>query len=293
MTISIALCTYNGEFFLTEQLKSISEQTRLPDELVVCDDRSSDRTLQILHEFAASAPFPVRIVLNESNLGSTKNFEKAISLCGGDIIALSDQDDVWLPYKLARTEEEFKKSASTGAVFTNADVVDADLHPLGFSLWESESFGPPIRKAFEKGNPFLLLLRRNIVTGATMAFRSEFRNLVLPISRYWIHDAWIALLICSAAKISFIDEKLILYRQHATNQIGTRMRDNETFLLEVEKAKTWGSEAIFRKAKILSSVHKSGLKGFPLATCELASGHYHRYSKGLKSYLRDLAGKSL
>ena len=94
MKTSIALCTYNGEKFLREQLDSIALQTLLPDELVACDDRSCDSTMEILQEFRERVSFPVHIHQNEENLGSTKNFEKAIKLCSGDIIALCDQADV-------------------------------------------------------------------------------------------------------------------------------------------------------------------------------------------------------
>ena len=94
--ISVAMCTYNGGKYLREQLISIAKQARLPDELIVCDDVSNDATLQILNEFQKMAPFPIRIHRNGVRLGVTKNFEQAIALCNGDIIALSDQDDVWM-----------------------------------------------------------------------------------------------------------------------------------------------------------------------------------------------------
>jgi glycosyltransferase involved in cell wall biosynthesis len=85
--ISVALCTYNGERFLPQQLASMANQTRPPDELIVCDDRSSDRTIGIIREFAASATYPVKIFENKSNLGSAANFERAIRLCAGNLIA--------------------------------------------------------------------------------------------------------------------------------------------------------------------------------------------------------------
>src|SRR5215208_90703 len=100
----VAMCTYNGAQFVAEQLDSIAAQTRRPDELVVCDDGSDDATPEIIREFAHRASFPLRFYVNETNLGSTRNFERAISLCEGDFIALADQDDVWLPEKLERLE---------------------------------------------------------------------------------------------------------------------------------------------------------------------------------------------
>src|SRR5713101_1538304 len=102
MYLSVAMCTYYGARFLQEQLESIAAQTRLPDELVVCDDRSADGSVEIVRNFAKSAPFPVQLEINETNLGAIKNFEKAIGLCEGETIALADQDDIWKPQKLSR-----------------------------------------------------------------------------------------------------------------------------------------------------------------------------------------------
>ena len=94
LCLSVSMCTYNGARFLREQLESIASQIRLPDELVVCDDGSTDATLAILTEYAKAVRFPVRIQCNTSRLGPAKNFEQAISLCKGEIIVLSDQDDI-------------------------------------------------------------------------------------------------------------------------------------------------------------------------------------------------------
>ena len=102
--ISVAMATYNGERFLEEQLRSLGEQTTLPDELVVCDDTSTDRTPQILAQFAKRASFPVKLFTNDQRLGWRKNFLKAARLCTSEYIAFCDQDDVWLKEKLAVVE---------------------------------------------------------------------------------------------------------------------------------------------------------------------------------------------
>ncbi|HOM03757.1 MAG TPA: glycosyltransferase family 2 protein, partial [Acetivibrio sp.] len=234
--ISIALCTCNGEKYLREQLDSIEFQTRLPDELVVCDDASSDHTVEIIEAFASTVLFPVHLTINKKNLGSTKNFEKAIGLCRGDIIVLSDQDDVWYPEKLRRLEAVFSGSSQIGAVFTDAQVVDEQLNPLGYSLWQSVGFGGREQRRLADGKAFDVLLRRNVVTGCTMAFRSEFKDMVLPIPEKHVHDAWIAIIISAIAKVVALPEPLIKYRQHARNQIGAanpgiRRQLNTTFKL--------------------------------------------------------------
>jgi glycosyltransferase involved in cell wall biosynthesis len=99
-TISVALAAYNGARYLQEQLDSLAAQRRLPDELVVVDDASSDGTVGILERFRATAPFEVKVHRNTANLGYSANFEVAISRCTGDIIFMSDQDDVWFPEKI-------------------------------------------------------------------------------------------------------------------------------------------------------------------------------------------------
>lgn len=220
MKISIALCTYNGAQFLQEQLESIAYQTRPPDEMIICDDQSKDATLEILKDFASKVSFPVRVFLNEKNVGSTNNFEKAIKLCTGDIIFLSDQDDVWHPEKLEKIEKRFSISPSTALIFTDAEVVDEYLKPLGYSLWQSNGFNQREQSYFTRGKFIEVLLKRNVVTGSTMAFRSEFKKLLFPIPDVWVHDGWIALLIAFASDLNITSEPLIKYRQHHMQQVG-------------------------------------------------------------------------
>jgi glycosyltransferase involved in cell wall biosynthesis len=232
LKFSVALCTYNGARHVGEQLASFAAQTRPPFELVVCDDRSTDETVRAVREFAESAPFPVRLFVNERNLGSTKNFGRAIELCEGELIALSDQDDVWDGRKLERLGEEFERDAGVGLVFTDAEVVDESLRPLGYTVFQSLDFDSRARAAFAgRRAAFESLLARNVVTGATMAFRAKFKRLVLPLceaggGRYgapeWslIHDGWIALLVAAAAGVMPVAEPLIKYRQHPRQQLG-------------------------------------------------------------------------
>lgn len=220
--ISIALCTYNGAKFLREQLESYTGQTRLPDELVICDDFSSDETLQIIENFAQKAPFDVRFFSNEQNLGVIKNFEKAVGLCNGDIIFLSDQDDVWMPEKIALTLEEFNKSSDIGMVFSDTELVDENLESLGLYLSDI-IFTEKIRDLDNSKKFFKELLKRNYITGAALAFRSDFREKILPFPEdisEMIHDGWIAFVLYLSAKYSFIEKPLIKYRQHSYQHLG-------------------------------------------------------------------------
>lgn len=218
--LSIVLCTYNGGAFLKEQLASIENQTRLPDEIIICDDRSIDSTLKIIAAFSERATFPVHWMQNEINLGSTKNFEKGIKLAKGDIIFLADQDDIWYPTKLATIEKIFNDNPASGYVFSNGDILyKKALREVG--IWESIGWGGGKEKSFLPHNQVLQLLKENVVTGATMAFRKDLVPLVTPIPSSWVHDAWIALVAssCGAYGIALPD-KLIMYRQHQGQQIG-------------------------------------------------------------------------
>ncbi len=328
MRISVAMCTYNGASFLREQLDSISSQARPPDELVICDDCSIDETAEIIEAFAARASFPVHLHVNERNLGSTKNFERAIRLCDGDIIALSDQDDVWHAQKLLRLEHEFARSPHVGLVFTDAEVSDENLRSLGSTLWQRVDFNARERQLFRAGKGLLVLLDHNVVTGATMAFRAAFKNLILPIplGRGVIHDGWIAMLIAAFADVSFIDEPLIKYRQHANQQVGAV----ETAGLAPENVpvgELWSAAKQTRPADYLAELNwliplrerlsaregqikcseafqvlrdrtthlqtraalpASRLRRAPVVARELLKHRYHLYSRGFYSAAKDL-----
>jgi len=318
LRISVAMCTYNGELFLPEQLESIARQTVLPNELIICDDNSTDATLRILKDFQEKAPFEIKIYRNISKLGSTKNFEKAISLCNENIIVLSDQDDVWLPYKIEKLEHIFKSNPDIGYVFSDAIVVDEKLFPLGYTMWKSILFTTYQRRLFRNGYQVEILLKHNVVTGATMAFRAEKRDWILPISNQWVHDAWIALLV-SAAGINgnFIEESLIKYRQHSTQLIGGKkpsfseqlrktyniksnsygimakqFEDILDRLILMDKLKANTKLLINSKIKHLrtrQNIHEiSHLKRFNWIFKELFSKRYHKFSNGWKSVAKDL-----
>jgi glycosyltransferase involved in cell wall biosynthesis len=317
LKISIAMCTYNGEKFIKEQLDSFLSQTRLPDELIICDDRSNDNTIQIINEFMKRAPFKVELQINEKQLGSTKNFEKAILLCHGDIIFLADQDDVWDKNKLYLMEKKFIEDDKVAMVFTDAAMVNQDLQSLGNTLWESILFTPKAQKLFPD-NAFHVFIRENVVTGATMAFRSRYNDLMMPFSENWIHDAWMALILAASKdlKIEIIDKPLIMYRQHSNNQLGavkrnlkqkisdaktknnkknSQFNDVEEFLI---KSKVDVKDYVFDmlKGKQQHINHRNNLpenflKRALKVAKEAGSLHYSKYSNGYRSIVKDILYK--
>jgi glycosyltransferase involved in cell wall biosynthesis len=217
--ISVALCTYNGETFLPAQLASMQQQTRLPDELIICDDCSTDNTIAVVRDFAAFAPFPVTIVENTHTLGSTKNFEKAMQLCSGDLIALSDQDDLWRPDRLAHSERELNDHPEAGLVFSDGEIMNEQGQPTGERMWPSAQFSPQFALELLAGD-YDLLFKYRFVTGATVMFRAPLRSACLPLPAQWVHDEWLAAIVPALAEIRPIAEPLIFYRRHASQQIG-------------------------------------------------------------------------
>lgn len=233
--ISVAMCTYNGAEFVTKQLESIQNQTLLPDELVVCDDGSTDNTLLLVEQFAQHAPFPVRIFKNEQQLGVTKNFEKALTSCQGDLLFLADQDDCWLPEKVAHLSKVLRDNPTTNVVFSDAFLVDEYAQPLPQRFWEVVRFGPTQQQQWTQGKSIDVLLVGNRVAGCTMAVRRSFVETILPfptdISEF-LHDTWMAFVASVFDQIRFVPEPLIQYRQHGSQQVGTKSKEVQSVTLK-------------------------------------------------------------
>ncbi|MDD3579949.1 MAG: glycosyltransferase [Desulfobacca sp.] len=213
LTISIAMTTYNGERFLQEQLDSFTNQSRLPDELVVCDDGSQDSTMKILQAFAERAPFKVRLYQNPENLGVSKNFEKAMSLCQGDIIVLSDQDDVWRFPKLAIIEQAFIKYPNVGLVLHDAVITSENLYPLEDSMWKHYEL-LYLPEYLAAGHFTWFFKKYWGINGAFMALSKSLLEMLLPIPPLWCHDKWISFAGSTLLGVVPIPLQLTLYRNH-------------------------------------------------------------------------------
>ncbi len=318
--ISVVLATHNGARYLPEQLRSLAWQQKLPAELIVSDDQSVDATHQIVRCFAADAAFPVRLTINPSRLGVSGNFESGIRAAGGEIIATCDQDDVWYPEKLAEMERAFASPTAPDLVFCNADAVDANLNPLGYSLWDSVDFGSAARAFARRRGLFDLLVKYNVVTGAAMAFRSAWRDRVLPIGDNWYHDGWIALIVAATGKCAWIEKPLLAYRQHGNQQVGaarktlarqvaTARRMNEDYFQQVaqkyeraiaslagypppadhkRKLDLLRQKVIHCEAKALMRSQSGRLRRLPVIATELLRRRYGRVALGAKSAAADL-----
>ena len=321
--ICLALCTYNGERFLQEQLDSIASQTRLPDLLVTVDDKSSDNTVKIIESFAKKSPFPVKNFVNDRNLGFIKNFQKAVMMCEGEIIVLVDQDDFWVSEKLQIIEKYFNEDPLIDMVFSDAYVVDEKLNSLGYSLWESVGINRSKQELFENNKQFEAFLKEIFLTGATMAFRSKYRDKLLPFTEDWNHDSWIYGIIAVNGRIRPIPEKLIFYRQHNSNTIGigapfkknllnpktsfSRHQQARSFdklfhniytifrdellsrkLLEPSDRKLLLLEEKIQHSLVLSNLPDNKFARIIPILKSLLEGKYHRYSSGIRTAIKDL-----
>ena len=290
--------------------------------MIVSDDASTDGTWEIVRRFAEQAPFPVRVSRQEVNVGVTRNFESAIRHCDGDWIALSDQDDVWYADKLRVLESALAGDPQAGIVFTDADVVDEDLRPLSHSLWDTADFNEKKRQQARRGSLFDVLLWRNVITGATMAFRAGVRDVVLPIPDGWVHDGWIGLIAAATGRVAMVEQPLIKYRQHTGNQIGVEkltfsrrvdlvmriplcdyVRQRHLFEAVRERLVSLGVERQQRdllsrlERKLAHLAARERLPGprwrrLPTVGRELLALNYHRYSSGWLSALKDIAQSS-
>jgi len=200
--VSIALCTYNGDAYLKQQLDSIVNQSYPEIELIVVDDCSSDNTLNILKEYSAKYSF-IKLFINPQNLGYIRNFEKAMSLCNGDFIALSDQDDIW---DLNKIEKQVKAIGKNLLIYHDSEFVDQNGESL--SLYMSD-----IMNLYRGDQPEVFLFF-NCISGHSVLMKKELRDELLPFPEAYFHDWWMGYVATNLGSIDFIEESLVKYRQH-------------------------------------------------------------------------------
>ncbi|MDC4232657.1 glycosyltransferase family 2 protein [Actinomyces sp. B33] len=217
--ISVALCTCNGAPYIAEQVESILAQTRRVDEIVLGDDASQDPTVEIVEGLLAGAPIDLVVRRHDPALGVAANFSDAIAATTGDVVLLCDQDDVWHPDKVERL---LRGLDGVDLVHSDARLVDADGRPLGALLLDELRASRRERLGLADGDALAVLLRRNLVTGATCAVRGDFARAAVPVPDGWIHDEWLGILAALDHRLRLIPEALTDYRQHGANQIGAR-----------------------------------------------------------------------
>lgn len=310
-TLSVALCSHNGARFIAEQVASIVGQEPRPTEIVLSDDASTDDTIDIVRGEVTAVPLTV--LRNDHALGVTANFEQAVRAASGDLIALSDQDDVWRSGRLASIAALFEADPGLLLVASDARLVDAHGLPTGSTLWRDLGVTAAEEAALVHGDAFSALLRRNLVTGATVVFRRELLASALPFPPAWVHDEWLAIMAAVQGGLRAVPDQLIDYRQHGANQIGVerlglrgrlrRLREpraarnarllERAEVLNERLAGMGGTVAARVAAKARHEAARSALPAFPPArivgVTRLLIGHgYRDFGRGLQDAVRDL-----
>lgn len=317
LSASICLATCNGEAYIEPLLQSITNQQRLPLELVVNDDASEDATVAIIERFSPHAPFPVRLRRNPERLGVIANFEKAIQRASGDVIFPCDQDDVWLPHKLTRMVALLEDRPGVLGVFSDSFLIGSSGDRLGATLWSSLHSRAIDRAALGEGRGLIELVTRPCAPGHALAFRSSARDLVLPFSHSCLHDMWISRLLAGVGGLIALEEPLVEYRLHRANAVGTDASLRRAFATgSWTPRRQWAEEANATEELIArlherapGSLHSSDeaalrerathltcrwqlpsghMRRLGPITAELLSGRYSRFSNGLRSVGLDL-----
>lgn len=321
--ISVAVCTYNGSRYVLEQLESIFSQTQLPAEIVISDDGSSDGTIELIENFLIESIFPnpqfnqvtVKIFQNPTPLGVTRNFESALGKCSYPLIALCDQDDVWFPEKLRSLSDLFEDNEQLLFVFTDSLLVDSQRKPLGYSSFDALGVSKTEKELFGSGLGYQALVRRNIATGATALLRKSLFELAAPFPNSWIHDEWLALVASFEGGIQLVEQPLIEYRQHGTNQIGIKKPGLRHYIGRLIFPRTDRNARLFNRALSMNEhkffatnsgianvvakeklMHEIARQAFPANRIrrlkpvfqEMRTGRYGKYGLGFQDIARDL-----
>lgn len=241
--ISVALATYNGERFIGEQLASIKNQTLLPTEIVISDDNSKDRTLEVVAEvldakWRSTNNVKVKVLTNTKALGPGPNFEQALKACTGDYIVLCDQDDLWHPDKVQTLCSVLASDDLALLVHSDARLVNAEGQPLGMKLSEGIAISQEERELLASGKSLPAFAKRNLATGATMMVKRELVSMAFPLPPRELHDGWLALTAALVDGVRFLPRELTDYRQHGGNQIGGKPLSATDSLVAI--LKSWG-----------------------------------------------------
>jgi glycosyltransferase involved in cell wall biosynthesis len=227
MNLSVSMITYQGAAYLKAQMDSILDQSLPVHEIIVCDDGSTDGTRELLAAYAAIHP-QIKLHFNEKNLGTVVNMQQCLRLSQGEIIFLSDQDDVWLPNKVEKTLAFFDQHPSAEAVFSNAEIIDeVGETKNGMTLWDIIGF--PYGKV--ELNDFERRID-NAVTGAGLAMKRDtmLLEMDIPLIPGLLHDGWIGLYFAAKNSLLANPERLFRYRTHAQQQIGGEIRERAKVL---------------------------------------------------------------
>jgi glycosyltransferase involved in cell wall biosynthesis len=320
--VSVALCTCNGSRFIAEQVDTICRQTLPAAEIVLRDDASEDDTVtrarEVWERCRAERPEAtpeMRIAVHPRRLGVAKNFATALADCGGDLIALSDQDDRWHPERLERLVARMDAQPSTLLLHGDARLVDAQGQWLGKTLFEALGMSDAELRKISEGRAFEVLLDRNLVTGAATIFRRGLLEAALPIPAHWVHDEWLGAIAAAMGSLDVEQVPLLDYRQHGGNQIGAQRENLPDAIRRAFKRRgDWHMHRLLRAQELEARLVELSIAGPAIEAVrekvahhraraalpadrarrplpilrEWSTGRYHRFGRGLRGVIKDL-----
>jgi len=319
--ISVAMAAFEGARFIAQQLKSILSQSLIPDEIIICDDSRNDKTYKAIENIIEQHSKMIKYCRNETQLGVSKNFEKAISLSSGDVIFLSDQDDVWRQDKIAQLASLVNASPNCGGAFCNSELVNDNLEPLNVTHLDLRGFGTREILSCPTGGMMGFFLKRVPAAGHNMAFKAELKDLILPFPDLKeCHDTWIGLVIAATNRWAFTSDTLTQFRQHNNNvsqadrsgQLKAALESikndisawNMTLYSELIKRLSQSSYSIDPKVLELlkdrrdhsaarAEMNCNIFKRLPLVFKEIKNKRYFKYGRGWKNVIQDLILRGL
>lgn len=211
--VSVIITSFNGSKYIKKQMDSIFKQSIMPEEIIICDDHSSDETITLLKSYTNNDI--LKLYVNDKQLGVVENFKKAAKMARqGNQLIFADQDDIWTPQKLQKLTDAMQlidDNITPALVYSDLAVIDKNDDIIYESFWGKQKIRP------EKIN-LATLLYGNVVTGCTMIINYPMAEELFCIDTIdYLHDEWLSLIAYSFGKVDFLNEKLVLYREHENN----------------------------------------------------------------------------
>ena len=258
--VEILLALYNGEKYLEEMIKSILAQSYENWVLKICDDFSTDNSLEIAKAFEKKYPDKIFVSQNEKPSGSAvANFSGLLKNAANEYIMFADQDDIWLSDKILTTLEAMQRAETDKnipiLVHSDLSVVDEDLNEIAPSFFNLQGL--------KKELSFNEILVQNNITGCTAMINRALCDLAKSsIEKSAMHDWWLGILALPMGKVVFIDKPLIKYRQHNDNSRGARNSKSPSYILKRAKEKNDAKNMLslgYKQAKLLLDMHSGSL----------------------------------
>jgi hypothetical protein len=285
VTVSVALRVYNSSRFVGEQLASILAQTALPDQIVVGDDGSSDETLDIVvgmvDEARRSGATIELTLLPSEHVGIAANIQRTLAACNGEVVGVCDHDDRCHPTRFERIRREFEQRPDLMCLHGEADLIDENGAPLGGRLTESQLVTARERGRYAAGEAFEVLIRRNIVTGATAAFRRSLVPIAVPHPPDWVYDEWLGIVAAGMGGLGFMADPQLDYRQHSSNKAGVGRSTGQRAGMLLTSGTSRNARLVRRAEQLCEQLEELGPRVAPhrLALAEAKLAHERRRSR--------------